>query len=170
MTATTIWKKQGEFINGMVDQGQNMALHQGRFSLRATKVTEIDPRGMVLSVDAAEAFDHVSRAAMLEALHEQQFYSSAGHYSWTDDQGRNHKVCQAEGDEQWDPLMHMVPCKLSKDSSSTAKPFLPSRMTSRSPCESMRRSTSTAPKPKLQGRECRWRSIRDLQLEGGDPV
>ena len=34
----------------MVDQGQDMALHQGKFNPRATKVTEIDPCATVLSV------------------------------------------------------------------------------------------------------------------------
>ena len=34
-----------------------------------TVATELDPRATVLSVDAAGAYDHVSRGAMLEALH-----------------------------------------------------------------------------------------------------
>ena len=38
---------------------------------RVLKVaTEIDPRATIPSVDAAGAYDHVSRGAMLEALHE----------------------------------------------------------------------------------------------------
>ena len=65
---------------------------------RARRVAaEVGPRATVLSVDAAGAgaFEHVSRAAMLAALHAQpmlqpllpyarQFYTTASRYVWTD--------------------------------------------------------------------------------------
>ena len=78
--------------------------------------TELDPRATVLSVDAAGAYDHVSRGAMLEALHARpelqpllpyarQFYATPSSYTWGDDRGTSHTVSQGEGGEQGDPLM-----------------------------------------------------------------
>ena len=84
---------------------------------RVLKVaTELDPRATVLSVDAAGAYDHVSRGAMLEALHARpelqpllpyarQFYATPSSYTWVDDSGTSHTVSQGEGGEQGDPLM-----------------------------------------------------------------
>ena len=78
--------------------------------------TEVDPRATILSVDAVGAYDHVSRQAMLAALHARpelrpllayarQFYGAASTYTWTDGQGDSHSIAQAEGGEQGDPLM-----------------------------------------------------------------
>ena len=58
--------------------------------------TEACPRATVLSVDAVGAFDHVSRAAMLGALHARpqlqplrpfarQFYAAPSAFTWYDD-------------------------------------------------------------------------------------
>ena len=68
--------------------------------------TEACPRATVLSVDAVGAFDHVSRGSILDALHSRrelqpllpyarQFYAVPSVYSWFDDDGRAHEVCQA---------------------------------------------------------------------------
>ena len=70
--------------------------------------TEVDPRMTVLSVDAAGAYDHVSRGAMLGALHARpdlqallpyarQFYATASSYTWGDVRGECHAIAQAEG-------------------------------------------------------------------------
>ena len=81
--------------------------------------TEACPRATILSVDAGCAFDHVSRGAMLGALHAsrapllpsfaRQFYSSPSVYihggMTTYDDGCAHDVGQGEGGEQGDPLM-----------------------------------------------------------------
>ncbi|CAE7242891.1 unnamed protein product [Symbiodinium sp. CCMP2592] len=78
--------------------------------------TEASPRATVLSVDAVGAFDHVSRGAMLTALHARpelqpllpfarQFYADPCTYTWYDDDGRAHDISQGEGGEQGDPLM-----------------------------------------------------------------
>ena len=78
--------------------------------------TEACPRATVLSVDAVGAFDHVSRGAMLGALHARpqlqpllafarQFYAAPSTYTWYDEADRAHVICQGEGGEQGDPLM-----------------------------------------------------------------
>ena len=84
---------------------------------RVLKVaTELNPRATVLSVDAAGAYDHVSRGAMLEALHARpellprlpyarQSYATPSSYTWVDDSGTSHTVSQGEGGEPGDPLM-----------------------------------------------------------------
>ena len=70
----------------------------------------------MLSVDAVGAFDHVSRGAMLGALHARpqlqpllpfarQFYAAPSTYTWYDEADRAHVICQGEGGEQGDPLM-----------------------------------------------------------------
>ena len=72
----------------------------------STAATEACPRATVLSVDAVGAFDHVSRGSILDALHSRrelqpllpyarQFYAAPSVYSWFDDDGRAHEVCQA---------------------------------------------------------------------------
>ena len=84
---------------------------------RVLKVaTEPDPRATVLSVDAAAAYDHVSRGAMLEALHARpelqpllpyarQFYATPSSHAWVDASGTSQTVSQGEGGEQGDSLM-----------------------------------------------------------------
>ena len=76
--------------------------------------TELDPRATVFSVDAAGAYDHVSRGAMLEALHARpelqlpygrQFYATPSSYTWVDASGTFHTISQGEGGEQGDPVM-----------------------------------------------------------------
>ena len=65
--------------------------------------TEACPRATVLSVDAVGAFDHVSRAAMLGALHARpqlqpllpfarQFYAAPSAYTWYDDCHHAHDI------------------------------------------------------------------------------
>ena len=85
--------------------------------------TKVSPRATVLSVDAAGAFGHVSRAAMLAALHMQPTLRLPllPYAQQSDDHGCSHEVCQAEGGEQGD--VH---------NSGMAKLFLPSWTTSTS--------------------------------------
>ena len=83
-------------------------------ALRAA--TETDPRTTVLSIDGVEAYDHISRASMLEALRTHEpltgllpfaamFYGQASRYVYYDEAGVRHEVLQGEGGEQGDPLM-----------------------------------------------------------------
>ena len=62
------------------------------------------------------AFDHVSRRAMLSALHARpdlqqllpfahQFYGAPSVYTWIDCNATSHDIAQGEGGEQGDPLM-----------------------------------------------------------------
>ena len=78
--------------------------------------TELDPSQTILSVDGIGAYDHVSRASMLQGLrhtpHAQDalpfvrlFYSQPSTYLWVDDGGHVHRITQADGGEQGDPLM-----------------------------------------------------------------
>ena len=83
-------------------------------ALRAA--TETDPRTTVLSIDGVGAYDHISRASMLEALrtHEPltgllpfaaKFYGQASRYVYYDEESVGHEMLQGEGGEQGDPLM-----------------------------------------------------------------
>ena len=76
--------------------------------------TEIDPRATILSVDAAGAYGHVSRGAMLEAWHARpelqpllpyarQFYATPSSYTWVDASGTSHTVTQGEGGSRATP-------------------------------------------------------------------
>ena len=78
----------------------------------------LDDQATVVSIDGIGAYDHVSRAAILAALHRnphltgllpyvRQFYSSPSSYVWYDRHRTAHHVAQGEGGEQGDPLM---PC------------------------------------------------------------
>ena len=78
--------------------------------------TELDPDQTILSVDGIGAYDHVSRASMLQRLLNtpnaqaalpfvRQFYSQPSTYLWTDDTGQVRRITQADGGEQGDPLM-----------------------------------------------------------------
>ena len=78
-------------------------------------LTETSPTATVLSVDGG-AYDHVSRQAMLEALRDvpgacrllpyvRMWYGSPSTSVWHDSVGQPHRVLQAEGGEQGDPLM-----------------------------------------------------------------
>ena len=83
-------------------------------ALRAA--TETDPRTTVLSIDAVGAYDHISRASMLEALRTHEpltgllpfaamYYGQASCYVYYDEEGVGHEVLQGKGGEQGDPLM-----------------------------------------------------------------
>ena len=78
--------------------------------------TELDPDQTIFSVDGIGAYDHVSRASMLQGLLNtpnaqaalpfvRQFYSQPSTYLWTDDTGQVHRITEADGGEQGDPLM-----------------------------------------------------------------
>ncbi|CAE7358847.1 unnamed protein product, partial [Symbiodinium sp. CCMP2456] len=78
--------------------------------------TDSDPHCTVLSVDGIGAFDCVSRQSMLTELRNtpgaaamlpfvRLFYGRPSSFVWSDDDGATHRVSQAEGGEQGDPLM-----------------------------------------------------------------
>ena len=82
-------------------------------------LTDLDSRATVMSIDGISAFDMISRAAMLDGLHQVrggdkalpfvlQFYSEPSQYFWTDDCGDTHVIHQGEGGEQGDALMPML--------------------------------------------------------------
>ena len=86
--------------------------------VRALRVaTETDPRTTVLSIDGIGAYDHISRASMLDALRGHATLEGlrpfAAHLPWAsqllyvfyDEGGVGHDVWQGEGGEQGDPLM-----------------------------------------------------------------
>ena len=69
-----------------------------------------------VSIDGVGAYDHVSRLAMLQALRDtpdacrvlpyvRLWYSTPSAYVWIDGNNCPHRVTQAEGGEQGDPLM-----------------------------------------------------------------
>lgn len=79
-------------------------------------LTDADPNLVVLSLDGIGAYDHIRRAAFLQALHDdpqlanllplvRKLYTTPSTYLWTDDKGEVHEVHQGEGGEQGDPLM-----------------------------------------------------------------
>ena len=79
-------------------------------------LTDSDPDLVVISLDGIGAFDHVRRAAFLQALRDdpqlasllplvKSLYTTPSTYLWTDDRAEVHEVRQGEGGEQGDPLM-----------------------------------------------------------------
>ena len=77
---------------------------------------EMDPTLTVLPVDGVGAYDLISRHAMLRALRHtpdaanvlpfvRLFYGQPSTFLWRDDAGVVHRIVQAEGGEQGDPLM-----------------------------------------------------------------
>ena len=82
-------------------------------------VTDANPMCAVLSIDGIGAHDHVYRSAMLAKLHEvpslqgllpfvRATYANPTSYVWEDEAGAQHRVIQAEGSEQGDPLMPLL--------------------------------------------------------------
>ena len=75
-----------------------------------------DPALLVLSVDGIGAYDLIRRGAMLQALRNtpdaaailpvvRLFYGQPSAFLWQDDAGTVHRIVQAKGGEQIDPLM-----------------------------------------------------------------
>ena len=99
--------------------------HQYALSTRAgteavvhaiTSATELDPNNTIVSVDGIGAYDTIARHSMLQALHAvpeahrclpfvRLFYAQPSTYVWHDGEGNAHRIIQAEGGEQGDPLM-----------------------------------------------------------------
>eukprot|EP00439_Symbiodinium_sp_Y106_P016235 s10655_g2.t1 len=80
---------------------------------------EMDPTLTVLSVDGVGAYDLISRHAMLRALRHtpdaanvlpfvRLFYGQPSTFLWRNDAGVVHRIVQAEGGEQGDPLMPVL--------------------------------------------------------------
>ena len=76
---------------------------------------ETDEHGAIVSLDGVGAYDHVSRAAIFDALlanpalaplvpFVRLWYGDTASYLWTDDTGRVHRIHQGEGVEQGDAL------------------------------------------------------------------
>ena len=84
-------------------------------------LTEADAQRTVLSIDGVGAYDHVSRARMLEELWRVEelrplvpfvrlWMNPRSTFVWTDDSGSQHDVTQGEGGEQGDALMPALFC------------------------------------------------------------
>ena len=82
-------------------------------------ITDSDPTATVLKVDGIGAYDHVSRAAMLQRLVNMEegrailpfvrlSYGSPSSYQWFNEDGECRTVTQVEGGEQGDPLMPLL--------------------------------------------------------------
>ena len=82
-------------------------------------VTDANSMCTVLSIDGIGAYDHVYRSAMLAKLHEvpslqgllpfvRATYANPTSYVWEDEAGVQHRIIQAEGGEQGDPLMPLL--------------------------------------------------------------
>ena len=82
-------------------------------------LTEADPESTVVSFDAANTFDLISRKATLNGLlhvdgggavlpFARLFYGRPSQYFWEDATGTTHIVRQGEGGEQGDPLMSLL--------------------------------------------------------------
>ena len=78
-------------------------------------VAELDAQGVVLSLDGIGAYDHVSRAAIFDALLRRPelaplvpfvrlWYGAQSTYLWYDHEGVQHDIVQGEGVEQGDAL------------------------------------------------------------------
>ena len=81
-------------------------------------LTEADPEATILSIDGFNAFDLISRSAMLRGLVSvaggleailfvRMFYGQPLFYIWEDDEGTVHEIHQ-EGGEQGDALMPLL--------------------------------------------------------------
>ena len=82
-------------------------------------LTDADPECTILSIDGVGAYDHVFRSSFLTKLHQvpglrgllpfvRSIYAQPTTYVWTDDTGAQHRIRQAEGGEQGDPLMPLL--------------------------------------------------------------
>ena len=82
-------------------------------------LTDENPMATVLSIDGTGAYDHVHRSAMLKKVHSvpglrgmlhfvRETYAEPTTYMWRDQAGMPHRIVQAEGSEQGDPLMPLL--------------------------------------------------------------
>ena len=82
-------------------------------------LTEQHPDATILSIDAVEAFDLISRESVLRGLMRcpggssvmpfvQMFYGQPSAYLWRDDLGEAHTIHQQDGGEQGDSLMPLL--------------------------------------------------------------
>ena len=88
-------------------------------------LTEADHNCTVLSIDGVGAYDHVSRARMMQELWREEelrdlvpfvrmWLNRRSTFVWTDDEGNPHDVPQGEGGEQGDALMPALFCLAMK--------------------------------------------------------
>ena len=82
-------------------------------------LTDENPMVTVLSIDGVGAYDHVYRSAMMKKLYSvpslrgllpfvRATYADPTQYVWEDEAGVQHRILQAEGGEQGDPLMPLL--------------------------------------------------------------
>ena len=81
-------------------------------------LTGIDEEATVVFIDGVEAFDFISRNAMLQALEidggdqimpfVRQLYGPPSTHMWENEMGEVHDIAQGEGGEQGDPLMPLL--------------------------------------------------------------
>ena len=82
-------------------------------------LTDADPECTILSIDGVGAYDHIFRSSFLAKLHQvpglwgllpfvRSIYAQPTTYVWTDDSGAQHRIRQAEGGEQGDPLIPLL--------------------------------------------------------------
>ena len=82
-------------------------------------MTDANPECTVLSIDGVGAYDHVLRSSFLSKLHSvpslqgllpfvRSIYAPPTTYVWEDGTGVRHRIQQAEGGEQGDPLMPLL--------------------------------------------------------------
>ena len=82
-------------------------------------MTDDDPECIVLSIDGIGAYDHILLSAFLTKLHNvptlqgllpfvRSIYARNTSYVWEDSNGVRHRIVQAEGGEQVDPLMPLL--------------------------------------------------------------
>ena len=82
-------------------------------------MTDANPECTVLSIDGVGAYDHVLRSSFLSKLHSvpslqgllpfvRSIYAQTTTYVWEDGTGVRHRIQQAEGGEQGDPLMPLL--------------------------------------------------------------
>ena len=82
-------------------------------------LTDADTECTILSIDGVGAYDLVFRDSFLTKLHQvprlrgllpfvRSLYAQPTTYMWTDDTGAQHRIRQAEGEEQGNPLMPLL--------------------------------------------------------------
>ena len=81
------------------------------------RITDLDPRTTVMSIDGISAFDLISRSAVMQGIQKvhgaavpfvSMFYGTASTYLWEDDEGTTHKIVQGEGGEQGDVMIPLL--------------------------------------------------------------
>ena len=124
LVAKTIAQQcEDEFRSATSPYNYGMACHSGMDAIIHLLRTASDscPNKVITKIGGIGAFDHILRSSMLNQFRElpnaskalpfvRMFYGSPSKYIWTDQEGNNHEISQAEGGEQGDPLMPALFC------------------------------------------------------------